>query len=115
MEHVYLDVMLAIKGNHVKHVSRYVTRDSSHVYMDYTCTLSQIIFDSDFAYKLDIYNYIKIHAMFIHKLKHFPPLIKYFPFHLFQLHFFQRHAYFIQNRPNVLNKFRGTYFSFTVH
>lgn len=50
MENVYLDVMLAIKGIHVKHVSRYVTSHSNHVYMDYTCTLSQTILDSDFAY-----------------------------------------------------------------
>lgn len=115
MENVYLDVMLAIKGIHVKHVSRYVTRHSNHVYMDYTCTLSQTILDSDFAYKLDIYYYIKIQAMFIQKYKHFQPLIRYFPFHLFHLHFFQRHAYFIKNRPNVLNRFHGTYFCFTVH
>lgn len=40
--------------------------------MDYTCTLSQDIFDSDFAYKLDIYYFIKIQAMFIQKYKIFP-------------------------------------------
>lgn len=72
MEHVHLDVMLAIKGIHVKHVSRYVTRFSNHFYMDYTCTLSQDIFDSDFAYKLDIYYFIKIQAMFIQKYKMSP-------------------------------------------